>query len=106
MEISFLLQTGFDLKSRRLHEGRGAIFQRNLAARVASTLPNGKGPPGLRCAVTPLGTWPPCVPSNPITIMTIFGTNVCPVGNSHKVGKRGANSRLVVRTSLTMSALS
>jgi hypothetical protein len=58
-------------------------FQWNLAARVASKRPNCKGPPGLPCAVTPLGTWPPCVPSNPITIMRIFGTNICPVGNSH-----------------------
>jgi len=88
MEISFLLQTGFDLKSTRLNEGRGATFQWNSAARAASKRPNCKGPPGLPCAVTPLGTLPPCVPSNPITIMTIFGMNVCPVGNSHKVGSQ------------------
>jgi hypothetical protein len=35
----------------------------NLAARAASRRSNCKGPPGLPCAVTPQGTWPPAVPS-------------------------------------------
>jgi hypothetical protein len=33
------------------------------AARAASRRSNCKGPPGLPCAVTPQGTWPPCIPS-------------------------------------------
>ena len=36
------------------------VFQWNPAARAASKRSNCKGPPGLPCAVTPQGTWPPC----------------------------------------------
>src|ERR1035441_4046865 len=58
-------------------------FQWSLAARAASKRPNCKGPPGLPCAVTPQGTWPPCVPSNPSRIITILRASVCPVVNSY-----------------------
>jgi hypothetical protein len=41
-------------------EDLDATVQGNLAARAASKRSNCKGPPGLPCAVTPQGTWPPC----------------------------------------------
>src|ERR1700730_13635967 len=69
-------------------EGFGSESQWILAARAASKRSNCKGPPGLPCAVTPQGTWPPFGPSNPCTIMTILRTSVCPVVNSHKVGAK------------------
>ena len=48
-------------------EDLDAAFQGNLAARAASKRSNCKGPPGLPCAVSPQGTWPPWVPSSPST---------------------------------------
>ncbi len=40
--------------------GRGITLEWSWAARAASKRSNCKGPPGLPCAVTPPGTWPPC----------------------------------------------
>src|SRR6202790_3460475 len=58
-----------DIRRRLLEQGGraeslGGAFQWNVAARAASKRSNCKGPPGLPCAVTPQGTWPPCFPSN------------------------------------------
>jgi len=58
---------------------RGEAFQRRLAARAASRRSNCKGPPGLPCAVTPQGTWPPRLPSNPHESITMLTAGVCPV---------------------------
>ena len=77
-------------------EGLGAEFQWNLAARAASKRSNCKGPPGLPCAVTPQGTWPPYIPSNPSTIMTILRTSVCPVVNNHRLGQKRTSGRHVL----------
>ena len=49
-------------------------------------LPSGqtaKGPSGLPGAVTPQGTWPPCIPSNQILIIRALSTRVCAVVNSY-----------------------
>jgi hypothetical protein len=54
---------------------------------------NCKGPPGLPCAVTPQGTWPPCVPSNSSTIIAVLRTNVCPVQDSHREGRKQTSVR-------------
>jgi hypothetical protein len=69
-------------------EDLGTAFQWNLAARAASKRSNCKGPPGLPCAVTPQGTWPPCVPSKQSTIISILRRSVCPVVYSYKGRKR------------------
>jgi hypothetical protein len=63
-------------------------IQWNLAARAASRRSNCKGPPGLPCAVTPQGTWPPYVPSNQGTIIAILKTKVCPVQDSHREARK------------------
>ena len=73
-----------------------AAFQGNLAARAASKRSNCKGPPGLPCAVTPQGTWPPWVPSNPSTIMTILRTGVCPVVDNCGVRQKRTFGRHVL----------
>src|ERR1700720_571537 len=57
-------------------------FQWRLAARAASKRSNCKGPPGLPCAITPQGTWPPCAPSNHSTTIAILRTIFCPVADS------------------------
>src|ERR1035441_165820 len=66
----------------RRAKGLDTAFQWSLAARAASKRSNCKGPPGLPCAVTPQGTWPPCFPSYPSPTITILRTSVCPIVNS------------------------
>src|ERR1039457_2719193 len=73
-------------------EGLDTAFQWSLAARAASKRPNCKGPPGLPCAVTPQGTWPPCVPSNPSRIITILRAIVCPVVNNRRYYARASHT--------------
>src|ERR1035437_4295025 len=89
---------GFLDQGRRA-ENLDTAFQWNLAARAASRQSNCKGPPGLPCAVTPQGTWPPCIPSYPSTIITILSTSVCPVVNSHKVENGGVGVFIQERSS-------
>jgi len=81
------------------HSSRNIRVQWNLATRAASKRSNCKGPPGLPCAVTPQGTWPPCVPSNPSTIITVLRESVCPVVYSHKVGAPCSSTRADTRSS-------
>jgi hypothetical protein len=69
-------------------EDLDATVHRNLAARAASKRSNCKGPPGLPCAVTPQGTWPPWVPSKPSTILKIPSTDVCPVVDNYGVRQK------------------
>jgi hypothetical protein len=66
--------------------------------RAASKRPNCKGPPGLPCAVTPQGTWPPCAPSK--GIVAIRRTSLCPVVDSCKgiIQHRSAPDVLGFRT--------
>src|ERR1017187_8574433 len=66
----------------RRAKGLDTAFQWSLAARAASKRSNCKGPPGLPCAVTPQGTWPPYILSYPSTTITILRTSVCPIVNS------------------------
>jgi hypothetical protein len=94
-----------DIRRRLLEQGGraeslGGAFQWNLAARAASKRSNCKGPPGLPCAVTPQGTWPPYIPSNPSTMITILRTSVCPVVNNHRVGQKRTSGRHVLARQL------
>jgi hypothetical protein len=73
-------------------EGLDAEFQWGLAARAASKRSNCKGPLGLPCAVTPQGTWPPCIPCYSSEIITILRPKFCPIVDNHKT--YGANNLL------------